>query len=145
MIEQAQASDAVSCAALISGWGAQTPWMPNNGCGRENSDILGVMIARDAVFVVRRKGVVVGFLARDANRIQALYVHAFFQGAGIGSALLNHARGCADWLSLWVHVANIRAQHFYAAQGFCEVERSDGANNDEGLPDIRLEWRQHHG
>lgn len=145
MIEQAQASDAPFCAALISGWNKQTAWIPKISCAHENSKILATMISKNTVLVMRRKGVVAGFLARDAGQIQALYVDAPFRGAGIGGALLNHACGCTDWLSLWVHAANTRAQRFYTRQGFYEVARSDGANNDEGLPDIRLEWRRHYG
>jgi len=33
------------------------------------------------------------------------------------------------------------ARRFYGREGFVEVEHTDGAGNEEGEPDVRLEWR----
>ena len=33
------------------------------------------------------------------------------------------------------------AQRFYLREGFAETARTDGARNEEGLPDIAYEWR----
>ena len=60
---------------------------------------------------------------------------------GHGRALLDHAKARADRLSLWTFEANREALAFYAAQGFAETARTDG-DNEEGLPDVRLEWRR---
>ena len=42
-------------------------------------------------------------------------------------------------LTLWTFAANAAARRFYAAQGFVELRRTDG-DNEEGLPDILLAW-----
>ncbi|MGB3313945.1 MAG: GNAT family N-acetyltransferase, partial [Albidovulum sp.] len=87
---------------------------------------------------VARTPVVEGFLAHRAGEVDALYVSAGARRRGIGSALLAAARVGAGPLSLWTFQANDAALRFYAAQGFVEAERSDGARNDERLPDVRL-------
>ena len=41
---------------------------------------------------------------------------------------------------LWTFVANAPARRFYAREGFVEVRRT-GGENEEGLPDVLLKWR----
>ena len=43
-------------------------------------------------------------------------------------------------LTLWTFQANVAARAFYIREGFSEVETSAGEGNDEGLPDVRLDW-----
>jgi ribosomal protein S18 acetylase RimI-like enzyme len=43
-------------------------------------------------------------------------------------------------LQLWVFETNVGAQRFYRRHGFVEVERTDGAGNEEKAPDIRMAW-----
>jgi hypothetical protein len=38
-------------------------------------------------------------------------------------------------------VANEGARRFYARQGFVEIGRSEG-ENEEGLPDVLFRWRE---
>lgn len=50
-----------------------------------------------------------------------------------------------DWvdqqgLRLWTFVSNQGAQRFYQRHGFQEAERTDGARNEEGAPDIQYQW-----
>jgi GNAT superfamily N-acetyltransferase len=44
-------------------------------------------------------------------------------------------------LVLWTFQANSAAIAFYLREGFVEIERTDGAGNEEGLPDVRMIWR----
>jgi len=44
-------------------------------------------------------------------------------------------------LQLWTFQVNDEARRFYGREGFVEVEHTDGAGNEEGEPDVRLEWR----
>jgi putative acetyltransferase len=44
-----------------------------------------------------------------------------------------------DRLSLWTFQANEGARRFYAREGFAEVRMTEG-DNEEGLPDVLLEW-----
>jgi GNAT superfamily N-acetyltransferase len=50
------------------------------------------LVARGWVSVARRRGEVVGFLARDGAEVVALYVAREARGQGVGSALLARAK-----------------------------------------------------
>ena len=41
---------------------------------------------------------------------------------------------------LWVFETNTPARGFYARHGLVELERTDGAGNEEKQPDIRMAW-----
>ena len=84
----------------------------------------------------------VGFLARRGAFVHALYLAPRARRRGIGSALLAAAKATSERLTLWVFAANLPARAFYATHGFQAVEAGDGSGNDEGLPELRLEWRR---
>jgi GNAT superfamily N-acetyltransferase len=120
----------------------ETPWMPRIHTRAEDIGFVGSMIARDWVTIALQDEQLVGFLAREGNDIQALYVARHTWRQGVGTALLRYAQDTVTHLSLWTFQANEGAQAFYLAHGFHEVERTDGAGNDEHLPDIRFEWQK---
>ena len=73
--------------------------------------------------------------------MEQLYVDPAAQGRGIGAALLDLAKARnPGGLQLWTFQINAGARRFYAREGFVEVERTDGAANEEREPDIRLTW-----
>lgn len=132
--------DAGAVGAILSGFIDDTHWMPRLHSRAEDIGFAGMMIDRGWVRVALREGAVVGFLAREAGEVHALYVAQAAQRSGVGAALLGAAQAEVDALRLWTFQANADAQAFYAAFGFREVRRSDGSRNDEGLPDIELVW-----
>jgi len=71
----------------------------------------------DAIWVWEDSGIVKGFVHIEGDEIKELYVDWFFQGEGIGSALLRFAvdRGCTF---LWVLERNEHAIRFYEKNGF---------------------------
>ena len=84
----------------------------------------------------------VGLMVLTDTWLDQLYVLPGRTGEGIGSALLALARSLRPGgLGLWVFQSNERAQRFYAAHGFVEVERTDGRDNEEREPDVRMVWR----
>ncbi|HET7326441.1 MAG TPA: GNAT family N-acetyltransferase [Nocardioidaceae bacterium] len=86
-------------------------------------------------------GRVVGVLALDAEWLDQLYLLPEYAGQGIGAALLDLAKVLRpDGFGLWVFVSNTGAQRFYERHGLVEVERTDGAGNDERVPDIHYTW-----
>jgi GNAT superfamily N-acetyltransferase len=87
-------------------------------------------------------GEVVGVLVIRDGWVHQLYVAEQWTGRGAGAALLEAAQAGYEQLSLWTFVSNPRAQRFYERHGFVEVERTDGAGNEEGQPDIRYVWRR---
>lgn len=85
---------------------------------------------------------VVGLLVLTDSWLDQLYAAAGRTGEGIGGALLELARSLRPGgLGLWVFQSNPAAQRFYAAHGFVETGRTDGRDNEEGAPDVRMEWR----
>ncbi len=115
---------------------------PKMWSGAETIAYCGEMIARGWVTVAEAAGRVVGFLARDGAEICGLYVAAGSRDAGIGRALIDSAKRGQDGLWLKVLEQNAGARRFYARHGFAEVARSDGAENDDKLPDITMEWQR---
>ncbi len=142
-IAPARPEDAPAIAAILSGWTDETAWLPRVHSRAEDREHAAMLIRRGWVSVARKAGRVAGFMAREGEDIHALYVARPARGHGIGTALIDHAKARASRLGLWTFEANLRARAFYRRQGFREVARTGGAGNDEGLPDIRLEWSRH--
>ncbi|MBZ2197771.1 GNAT family N-acetyltransferase [Occultella gossypii] len=82
-----------------------------------------------------------GFARLAGAHLEALYVDPAAQGNGVGGTLLDEVKRLRpDGFDLWVFVANSPAQDFYRRRGLVEVERTDGAGNEERAPDIRMAW-----
>ncbi|MEM8653103.1 MAG: GNAT family N-acetyltransferase [Pseudomonadota bacterium] len=142
VLRPAQPTDAGAVGAILSGFIDGTDWMPRIHTRAEDLSFAGHMVERGWVTVAERQGQVRAFSARNGTDVHALYVAADVQGQGIGTDLLAQMQGAADHLTLWTFQANTGAQRFYLRHGFAEVERTDGARNDEGLPDIRYDWHK---
>ena len=142
MLRHARSTDAGKVGAILSEFTATTEWMPKLHTGAEDVAHAGGMIERGWVTIAQIDGHVVGFSACDGANLDALYVANAEQGKGVGTALLQQLQETRDNLALWTFQANARAQEFYLKHGFQEVAHSDGAGTDEGLPDVRFEWRK---
>lgn len=139
-LRPARSTDAGRVGAILSAFIDDTPWMPRIHTRAEDLSFAGLMVDRGWVTVAEDASGVIGFVARDGGMIHALYIAAGHQGRGVGTALLAQMQSEASPLELWTFQANTRAQAFYLRHGFAEIERTDGARNDEGLPDIRYRW-----
>ncbi|QIX26374.1 GNAT family N-acetyltransferase [Nocardioides sp. JQ2195] len=83
----------------------------------------------------------VGFLALTEGWLESLYVEPSAQRSGVGSALLEVARSRRpQGFALWVFETNAPAREFYRRHGLIELECTDGADNEERSPDIRMAW-----
>ncbi|HET7821562.1 MAG TPA: GNAT family N-acetyltransferase [Ornithinibacter sp.] len=94
------------------------------------------------VWVATVGGDPVGFAAVGPDGdLDHLYVARPHTGTGVGARLLAAARDRhPEGLSLWVFTSNTGAVRFYERHGFVVVGGTDG-DNEEGAPDLRLEWR----
>jgi ribosomal protein S18 acetylase RimI-like enzyme len=82
-----------------------------------------------------------GFALITPTWLDGLYLDPAYQRQGIGSALLDLVKSLRpDGFGLWVFESNTPARAFYARHGLGEVERTDGADNEERAPDIRMVW-----
>ncbi|MGR3468408.1 MAG: GNAT family N-acetyltransferase [Shimia sp.] len=140
VIRPARARDAGACAAILNAWIDAASWMPR--C-HPHADVRrhyreDVLPSRE-VWVLDDGGVI-GFAALSSDGfVTALYVAR--PGEGYGARLLDRVKEGRDTLKLWTFVANEGAQRFYLRQGFREVRRTEG-DNEEGLPDILYHWER---
>lgn len=135
----ARPGDARALARIMLAWINETDWVPRLHGQEETEAYLADLIATRDVRVAREGAAVLGFLARDGAEVMALYVAPKARGRGAGRALLGHAKAQGPF-ALWCFVANDGARRFYAREGLVEGARTDGAQNDEGLPDVRITW-----
>ena len=60
----------------------------------------------------------------------------------LGRALLDKAKARHGLLRLWVFQQNSRAITFYEHNGFRRIRETDGASNEENVPDALYGWRR---
>jgi GNAT superfamily N-acetyltransferase len=144
VIDPARPEDAAAIAALFGAArrGAM-PWLP---VLHDDADVRAYFAERVLpsceVLVKRRDGEVLAFLALAGDAVDHLYVRPDAQGQGIGSALVAEAKARRPrGLELWAFQRNAPALAFYARHGFTELYRTDGSDNEEREPDVRLGWR----
>lgn len=140
MIRRAEAADAGWCARVLGDWVRETGWMPVLHSREEDLGFVAGLIAQAEVWVAEG-----GFVVREGEEVRALYLAPAARGRGVGRALLDVAKEGRGRLALWAFAANAGALRFYAREGFCEVARTDGAGNEERLPDVRMVWERARG
>lgn len=133
-------ADLPALARVLSDWVAETSWMPKLHTRRQDLGFVRSLHQSGSVRVIGDPPL--GFLARQETEIPALFVAALARRQGIGRALLRDAMETASVLRLWTFQPNAAAREFYRSLGFVEIEQTDGAGNEERLPDVRLEWRR---
>ena len=142
LLRPARSTDAGKVGGILSEFIDTTAWMPRIHTRAEDIGFAGQMIEKGWVTVAEDAGQVTGFVALENENIQALYIAAHARRSGIGSALITALREKVTRLSLWTFQANTDAQAFYLSHRFETVEETNGAGNDEGLPDMRMEWKR---
>ncbi len=136
----ARAEDAVPCARILGDWFTATDWLPRLHTPAVDLAFLRGLIGRNIVTVAEQNGVAVGFLARDEAQISHLFLAPAARGQGIGSDLIRRAQAAQDHLHLWCFQANEDALRFYEGHGFVAGQTTDGADNEEGVPDVKYLW-----
>ena len=145
IITSARSLDAGAIGNILSQTNDQMPWLPRLHSAAEEIMYAGDMIEAGWVRVAKLDGRVVGFIARHETQVHALYVLPDAQDRGVGTALVSDAKASCDKLHLWSYQANNPATRFYGLRGFVEIDRTDGQENDAGLPDIHFEWTKGQG
>ena len=98
-------------------------------------------LSADEVWVAEEAGRLLGYARFTPTWLDDLYVRPEHQGRGVGSGLFDLVTGQRpDGFCLWVFESNEPARAFYRSRGCVELERTDGAANEERSPDIRMAW-----
>lgn len=134
-------ADMAACAEVFNDWVDATSWMPRVHSRKDvTAYYVNVVGPQQTVWIAELCRKVKGFVSCSENFVTALYLAPEARGKGLGKELLDTAKSAfPDGLSLWAFVANRRARDFYQREGFREVRRTDG-DNEEGLPDILFRW-----
>ena len=106
----------------------------------EDRGFLRDLVATTEMWVAEVDDRVAGFVALDGDLLAHIYTHP--QGDGTGSVLIDKAKERRPGgFHLWVFQRNEGARRFYERHGLRLVELTDGAGNEQRLPDARYEWR----
>ena len=103
---------------------------------------LAARLGETDTLLAEKDGEIVGFLMRDGEDLDGLYLLPGHTGRGIGAALLARAQAATDRLTLYTFARNAGARRFYARHGFVETDHSDGGRNEEGEPDVLMVWER---
>ena len=140
-LDEAQPGDAGAMGTMLSDWIDETEWMPRLHTREEDREFCLDLIAAGQVRLLRGPAGIAGFLAREGAYVSALYVAAPWRGQGFGKRLVDDAKALSPGLLwLWTFQANDGARRFWQREGFREAELTDGADNDERLPDVKMVW-----
>jgi GNAT superfamily N-acetyltransferase len=103
--------------------------------------ITNVILKECEVTVAEDENEIVAFLAREGEEVRLLYTRPDRIGMGAGTQLIDAAKASGiGALELWCFQANERARRFYEARSFHAIRFTDGAQNEERMPDIRYRW-----
>ncbi|MEO0485501.1 MAG: GNAT family N-acetyltransferase [Pseudomonadota bacterium] len=136
-IRAARPEDAAACVTILRDWIVSEPWMPMLHTRASMETFWTSRLSEVPAQVLVKDNQVTGFAVFDAPWLTALYLTPAARGQGNGARLLTAITTGAPVTDLWVFEANTVAHQFYAAQGFREVRRTAG-DNEEGLPDIHM-------
>jgi GNAT superfamily N-acetyltransferase len=100
------------------------------------------LFATNEVWLAESEGAPAAYIAFRPSFVEHLFVDPDRQGGGLGPQLLAKAKAAFAELSLWTFQQNLRARTFYEKHGFSVVMETDGADNEEKLPDVLYRWRQ---
>ena len=132
-------ADAVAAVHLTSR--AAAPMPPGVHTDAEVREWLGGRLAQDEVWVAETGAGVAAYARITDTWLDDLYVAPDHAGQGLGSALLDLVKAQRPrGFCLWVFEMNEAARGFYAHRGLVELERTDGAGNEERQPDVRMAW-----
>ena len=136
MIRPAMPGDEDAMGRILSAWIDETPWMPRLHTVEEDLAFCKSLIPHTFIAGERE-----GFMAVKGGSIDQLQIAAAARGQGLGRALVDYAKTLSGRLDCWTFQSNAPARAFWWRMGFAPIGGTDG-DNEEGLPDIHLEWRR---
>lgn len=142
-LRRAVPADAASVASVyIRSFNAALPTVRRGKTDDEIRDYIARVVVPDReTWVADEDGILIGLMVLNAGWISQLYLLPDARGRGLGDRFVTLAKErFTDGLQLWAFQVNEPALRFYARHGFEEAERTDGSENQEKEPDVRMEW-----
>ncbi|KAB8039039.1 GNAT family N-acetyltransferase [Silvanigrella paludirubra] len=102
--------------------------------------IKNIVMKQNEIYIAEYKNEKVGFLAKNKEVIEHLYVIPDYQNFSVGQKLLDFCLKTGNKFELWVFQENIRAIRFYEKNGFILEEKTNGDRNEEKVPDAKYIW-----
>jgi putative acetyltransferase len=143
-LRRATAADADAIAEVYSASFRLLAFLPMLHTMEENRQFIANVILKNCdVIVIEDDSGIVCFLALQGEEVRLLYTRPDRIGQGAGTLLIDAAKKSGvGALELWCFQANARARRFYDARGFRATRYTDGAGNEEQMPDIRYRWER---
>jgi GNAT superfamily N-acetyltransferase len=140
-IRRSIAADADPIADVFLAARATMSYLPHLHTESDTRNFIAGVAASKETWVAERNGAVVGFAVVDGGWLEHLYVHPSRFNSGTGSKLFERAtKEHPQGFQLWVFQKNAGARRFYERHG-CALEKlTDGADNEEKLPDALYVW-----
>lgn len=140
-IRRATPADAQAAADVFLAARATMTYLPHLHTDDETRGFIAGLVGTKETWVAERDGKVVGFAVVDGGWLEHLYVHPSRFNHGTGTKLFHqvtakHPQG----FQFWAFQQNIGARRFYERQGCALVRLTDGADNEEKLPDVLYVW-----
>lgn len=83
---------------------------------------------------------IIGFISLLNDYLAAIFVKEEFQGKGVGSLLVNHAKSLNSSLQLKVFSKNIKSIEFYKSKGFTVILES--IDSETGEKEFLMKWEK---
>ena len=127
-------------AELLDTWAAASaiahPFLTEEFLASERENIPNLYLPNAETWVFEADGQVVGFIALIGNEVGAVFVQPSHQRNGVGSVLMNKAKGLREELEVEVFVKNTIGRAFYAKYGFESIEEK--VHDQTGFDLLRL-------
>jgi GNAT superfamily N-acetyltransferase len=140
-IRKATAADGKQAADVFIASRATMTYLPRLHTDEETRAFIEGVVAEKETWVAEREGRITGFAVIDGGWLEHLYVHPSRFETGTGSKLFERAtKQHPQGFQLWVFQQNAGARRFYERHGCALVRLTDGADNEEKLPDALYVW-----
>jgi GNAT superfamily N-acetyltransferase len=140
-IRRAAPKDGLAAADVFIAARATMTYLPHLHTDTDTRAFIGGVVASKEAWIAERDGKLVGFAVIDGGWLEHLYVHPSRFNTGTGTRLFEQAtKHHPQGFQLWAFQQNVGARRFYERHGCALVKLTDGADNEERLPDALYVW-----
>jgi N-acetylglutamate synthase-like GNAT family acetyltransferase len=140
-IRRATPKDAPQAAEVFLASRATMTYLPHLHTDEETRTFIRGVVENKESWVAERDGTVVGFAVVHAGWLEHLYVQPSRFNSSTGTRLFEQVcQEHPEGFQLWAFQQNTGARRFYERHGCALVRLTNGADNEEKLPDALYVW-----